>query len=236
MLSYFHNVFELPNPAKSFVIQKMLQGCQKLRASFDLRAPILPGHLKALKDVCHQVAPSIYVANMLQAIFSLCFFGFLRVGEITMDTQESANTLKFSDVCITGNAMTLTFRSFKHSAGRPFVLSITAQNQDICPLMLLTEYFKLRGSEEGPLFTMPGRMALTSHQFNTYLSDALAAAGILGHFKSHSFRIGAATYAATQGFFDEQIQLMGCWHSNTFKKYIRVASFDPSLLRQRTAV
>ena len=45
-------------------------------------------------------------------------------------------------------------------------------------------------------------------------------------YKGHSFRIGAATFAAECGFSDAQIRLMGRWQSDAFRKYIR----SPSLV------
>ena len=42
------------------------------------------------------------------------------------------------------------------------------------------------------------------------------------NYKSHSFRIGAATTAWAKGFSEEQIQQMGRWNSEAFKKYIRI--------------
>jgi len=46
-----------------------------------------------------------------------------------------------------------------------------------------------------------------------------------GRYKSHSFRIGAASLAAEQGLSDAQIWLMGRWKSNAFKQYIWINSF-----------
>jgi hypothetical protein len=43
----------------------------------------------------------------------------------------------------------------------------------------------------------------------------------LKNYKSHSFRIGAATTAWAKGFSEEQIQQIGRWNSEAFKKYIR---------------
>ena len=43
-------------------------------------------------------------------------------------------------------------------------------------------------------------------------------------YKGHSFRIGAATYAAEQGVSDDKIRHLGEWKSDAFKKYIRITS------------
>ena len=43
--------------------------------------------------------------------------------------------------------------------------------------------------------------------------------------KGHSFRIGAATTAASLGFTEDQIQRMGRWRSDAVKKYIRITIF-----------
>lgn len=40
-------------------------------------------------------------------------------------------------------------------------------------------------------------------------------------YKGHSFRIGAACYAADKGFSDAQIRALGRWKSDAFKVYIR---------------
>ena len=41
-------------------------------------------------------------------------------------------------------------------------------------------------------------------------------------YKGHSFRIGAATYAAEQVVSDDKIRHLGRWKSDAFKKYIRI--------------
>ena len=39
-------------------------------------------------------------------------------------------------------------------------------------------------------------------------------------YEGHSFRIGAASYAADRGFSDTQIRMLGRWKSNAFLSYI----------------
>ncbi len=50
-------------------------------------------------------------------------------------------------------------------------------------------------------------------------------------YKSHSFCIGAATFAADCGFSDTQIRLMGRWKSDASRKYIRMSNITTSSLR-----
>ena len=45
----------------------------------------------------------------------------------------------------------------------------------------------------------------------------------------HSFRIGAATFAAENGYSDAQIRLMGRWQSDVYRKYIRCPSLSSNI-------
>ena len=60
---------------------------------------------------------------------------------------------------------------------------------------------------------------------NSLVTDRLRAillsAGLPGDFSSHSFRIGAATSAASAGVPDRLIQVLDWWKSNAYKQYIR---------------
>ncbi|KAK2175933.1 hypothetical protein NP493_8g09036 [Ridgeia piscesae] len=59
--------------------------------------------------------------------------------------------------------------------------------------------------------------------FSSQLSACLSHAGYdPSLYKCHSFRICAATTAATRGYTDVQIQSMGRWRSAAFRRYIRI--------------
>ena len=79
-------------------------------------------------------------------------------------------------------------------------------------VMLANNFFWTSGSLIGPW------AFLLHHLFMCGLDPS--------RYKGHSFRIGAASYAADRGFSDAQIRMLGRWKSNAFLCYIRA----PSLL------
>ena len=75
----------------------------------------------------------------------------------------------------------------------------------------------------GALFTKQNKLAITRAQFSQTLRQVIKKSGFDdSRIKGHSFRIGAATTAASFGFTEDQIQRMGRWRSDAVKKYIRI--------------
>ena len=81
-----------------------------------------------------------------------------------------------------------------------------------------------------PLFVDFNGAVLTRHQFISYRHHLLCRLGVdTNKYSGHSFRIGAATSAASAGIEDHVIQSLGRWVSNCYTRYIRT---DPSILRE----
>jgi hypothetical protein len=78
-----------------------------------------------------------------------------------------------------------------------------------------------------PLFSLMDDLPL-SRQFAT--SQLRLSLSYLGsswkNYKSHSFRIGAATTAASMNIPEYQIQQMGRWHSKAFKNDVRIPTLN----------
>ena len=75
----------------------------------------------------------------------------------------------------------------------------------------------------GRFLTAQGK-SLTRHHFSLALTDIPANIGLsIQDFNTHSFRIGAATSAKQANVSDTNIQMLGYWHSNTYKRYICMA-------------
>ncbi|KAK3102234.1 hypothetical protein FSP39_009797 [Pinctada imbricata] len=167
-------------------------------------------------------------------MYLLAFYAFLRIGEITIKNGYSAHCIRrdnivfiFDDDHHKPSGFELSFHSFKHSTGKskPTLLIKSIQQPEFCPVDSLFKYCNLRDDSPGPLFMFMDGSPVTYNYFNQHLQLSLKWANLdCKVYKGHSFRIGAATTAAALGISDENIQIMGRWHSNAFKKYIRIPS------------
>ena len=74
-----------------------------------------------------------------------------------------------------------------------------------------------------PLFVNGTGTPLSQNFFISLLKHRLASIGLdQSLYSGHSFRQVAATSAATVGYSDYEIQLLGCWHSNAYRLYFDV--------------
>ena len=98
---------------------------------------------------------------------------------------------------------------------------IGAGKRDLCPVRALTQYLHVRGSTSGPLFLLSDGTPLHRQWLTSSIQSILAAAGVPGCYTGHSFRIGAATSAASRGLPDHLIKTLGRWSSDAYQLYIR---------------
>lgn len=222
-ISYAHRIKGFIDPTKAFIIKKLIQGASRLRPSADLRAPITKDILQKLVLSTSHTTLSIYHRQLFTAMYLLAFHAFLRIGEIATQKCNASNVIQYKDVNIVGQNLSITFYTFKHHKGPPVYISVPAQKSLFCPVWAMTNYLSQRGRQPGPLFILPGGFPVSKSFFQENLQRSLSWAGLSStSYKGHSFRIGAASTAALQGLSDEEIQRMGRWKSQAFKKYIRI--------------
>ena len=194
-----------------------------------VRLPITPAILGRLREVWVAV-PDRYDHIMLWAAASLCFFGFFRGGEITVQSAGAFDPkvhLAWGDVSVDGTVPPSKIRVFlKRSKtdqfGRGVEVFVGATGDALCPVQATVTYSSRRGASPGPFFRTDGGVPLSKARFVDGVRSALTEAGIATQgYSGHSFRIGAATAAASAGIQDSVIQQLGRWSSSAFLTYIR---------------
>lgn len=232
-IGYAHRLAGLPDPTHCASVRFALKGYSKLNPSCDNRLPITLPILQQLVSAFDYTISGMYHRKLMQAMCTTAFFGALRVGEISLSRKNDSNIIQLNQISFLQSvegktvSLRLTFRFYKHSdpAQPSEILLNRCLPVSVCPVTLTANFLSIRHAKQGPLFCWPDNSPVQRAHFVGELNRALAFCGLdSSHYKSHSFRIGAASWAAAQGFSDAQIRRFGRWKSNAFQKYIRTPS------------
>ena len=221
-----------PNICNMARLEQVLKGIKSIQAKSSkkpTRLPITPELLRKMRQVWMRGNGSGSWDNiMLWAASLLCFFGFLRSGEITVPTDAGFDEgvhLTFNDISVdcTENPQVIRVR-IKASKTDPFRVGadifIGRTDNDLCPVAAVLAFMALRGP--GPFFHFRDSKPLTRSHLVAKLKESIQAAGVnCAAYSGHSFRSGAATTAARQGIGDVTIQMLGRWKSSAYQLYIK---------------
>ena len=166
---------------------------------------------------------------MLWSAFTIAFYGFLRSSEFVASKCKqdvtTDSTLLISDVSVSHDSLDIHLSESKTDPFRKgHTLTLVATNSSTCPVTAFKKYISLRNNtpKDTPVFVFQSGTCLTRSNLTIMLRRLLTNAG---HdptvYSSHSFRIGAATTAATVGTPAWLIQTLGRWSSDCFKTYIQ---------------
>ena len=219
-LGFVHKLLIRPDPTNSMLVKKLLQGYRNLRGKKDNRLPITPSILISIIQASKNTIFNQFSRIRFIAMCSLAFHALLRVGEMT----DSHNNLSLNSVLMDDKFLMLKFFSYKHSAGNTSTHKIEASpSSGHCPVLAMKNYLDMRGKTPGPLFIVKNGNPVSREIFAEELRNALSFTGLQhARFTSHSFRIGAASYLASIGKSDLQIQRAGRWSSRAFMAYVRI--------------
>ncbi len=197
---------------KHFLIKKLLEGHRRYRPCKDSRLPVTIGLLSRLLHILPSTCTNLYEANLFRAMFTLAFWGLLRVSEFTQSRNKDLDrVISITDVRLdhSKKIVILVVRWSKtDQRGLSVTLRIGAQRQElICPYASLSCFLGIRPSISGPLFVHFDRSPVTRYQFSKVLEKALLLInGDNKRILSHSFRLGGATYLASLGKSEEDIK------------------------------
>ena len=180
------------------------------------RLPITPSILRHLHSVW-SAPPVAHDTCMLWAACCLGFFAFLRAGEFTCSSPSAyvPSMLSPQDIVINSRANTtflaVTLRSSKTDVfGAGHTLYIGSTGNCLCPVAAILAYLAIHPPGPGPLFLHESGQPLSRAGLVQSVRSALGSVGgDLSRFNGHSFRIGAASTAASVGIPDSLIQTLG---------------------------
>lgn len=215
-------------------LEQVIKGTKRMAArqgqTARPRLPITPDILSQLRRVWAS-NPKKFDFVMMWAASCLCYFGFLRAGEITVPSEAAYDKgahLNFADVAVDDvsnpRMIKVTIKASKTDPFRQGVdIFIGRTFNELCPVAAVLSYLARRGNNQGPLFRFEDGRLLTRDRFVTQVRLALSAAGInCRAYAGHSFRIGAATAAGRCGLPPATIKTLGRWSSSTYLLYIRL--------------
>lgn len=218
----------MPDPTQAFIVKKMCEGFRRLRSRLDSRIPILYDTLVQICTSLPSICNSPYEAKLFKAAYAVAFFGLFRVSELVADPAQPERGLRREDVSLhqLTNQTTVKIRlRISKASQRSASIFVPLQPflGPICPCTSLLQYLQLRPEPSDYFFCHINGKPLSRYQFGAILTKAITALDLPSkHYRTHSFRIGAATWLAKQGIPDATIQRMGRWSSQAFKKYIRL--------------
>jgi hypothetical protein len=188
---------------------------------------------------------------VLATAFALAFACFLRSGEFTYDVFDPELDLQRQDIIEQGETLMLRLKTSKTDQTRmgrflPVPRLAGAEYAHVCPTTLLrrllTDYPDL---PEAPLFSFSALKHSYNFDKKTVITDmrhVLDRSGcpmtIDGRtYTGHSFRRGAATWAARVGLTDSEIRHLGRWSLGSSQgscpRYIELRSCDIAAAAQR---
>lgn len=165
-----------------------------------------------------------YVDKLMISACTAAFFGFLRCGEFTVNTdiQDQAQ-LRIEDVAVDSVKVVLHLRQSKTDPFRKGInIHLHATRNQVCPVLALQEYLLLRVvKQSSALFVMEDGCPLSRKVFVANLKFVLQRIGMDdSKFNGHSLRIGAATTCAKLRMEDHLIKTLGRWSSDCYNRYI----------------
>ena len=163
-----------------------------------------------------------YVQILASTMLNVSFHALLRVGEYTAPTAIADSKILVTGVTVYRDQIWLKIMSPK-TAKESFQTAVVHKTSLVHdPYELLVDYLKIRVAGTASLFTLQDGLSVTRTWFREHVFSSGEMYSLpKGLYATHSCRAGGATYLASKGLSDGELQKRGRWTSNTFLKYIR---------------
>ena len=235
------------------VANKILKGHRRLKPCQEkVRKPItldlLTRILRQLNWVCD------HDSLVLATLFSVAFFGLLRLGDLTHPYNVLTSDIKFFPSLEQPEFVRIFLHKTKTSQFDGHTVILGRTTYDFCPVLLLRFIFQTyKPNNSSHFFCLSDKSQLHAALAVTCMRELVGNIGLNPmHYSGHSFRKGGGQQAANVKFPLHHIQELGSWKSQSFRLYFenteqrkaftakladsRLVSFKkPSKIRQQQA-
>ena len=219
---------------ESPTVQRLIRGIKRFYEE-QSRQPKLPITLSILQQLVGLSGDCSIISNaIIDAAEKVAWAGFLRCEEFTIGDKDKFDpAVHLTRACVdflpsfaNPTHVRLTLPASKTDPFRKGVTILIAAvpGQPTCAVAALKQLFTIYPlSPSAPLFADANGNPLTCSHFISTLKSRLATLGFDSSlYSGHSFRRGAATSAASAGYSDYELQLLGQWRSDAYKLYIDI--------------
>ncbi|XP_054680085.1 uncharacterized protein LOC129205816 isoform X2 [Grus americana] len=214
-LSFISRMVDHSDPLQDPVICNMISRLKcRTGPSNDKYTPVTVEVLRSLLGTLESVCCSPYDCVLFRAMFTVAFFGALRIEEMVTNHQNivQPELLYLSDLQLTERSANLCLRTSHMGQERYLIQLRLSKEMWVCPVEALRIYVAARPQGEGPLFVRSDSMAVTKREFLTVFRHALGLAGLPpNQYGVHSFWLGTVVTAASHGYSDEAINRIARW-------------------------
>ena len=217
-----------------FLISAMTRACRLKNDRVHNKIPIKRNMLKLLLYQLSQVyGDQPYLYYLYKAMFTVAYYGLLRISEI--ENTPSGHAVKAKDVHVGRNKnklMLVLHTSKRHTKGnKPQIIKICSEKSEssvppiYCPFKSVQDYLqvhKTRASVYEHFFIFRDRTPVGATAFRAALKKVIKAAGLQSNlYSSHCFRAGRMTDMMNMGVPLDVIKKIGRWKSNAVFTYMR---------------
>ena len=190
--------------------------------------------LSKILQVCHH----LHHTPVFQALYSFCFFSFLRLSNVlphSVAKFDPSRHLCRADVIFGHSKAVIIIKWSKTLQDRCKTTSVAIPalgQSPLCPVVAIRAMFQLFPADvDSPLFQIPvagSLVPLTDSIARKHLKQVSTALALAKPLTFHDFRRAGASWAFQHGVPLQNIQAQGTWTSQCVWRYVHTSSSGPS--------
>ncbi len=181
--------------------------------------------------------------TVMWAVSILAFFTLARKSNLVAKRVGIGcdKQLTRGDIVVAQNCLLVKFRwskTIQYGERQIITPVLGIKNSKLCPVRAYKRMLKqVPGPASQAAFVFPtdsGNIPVTYAQFQSFLRHSLQNIGVdASKYSSHSFRRGGASWAFQCGLDPELVQVLGDWHSDSYRNYRCLSMRDKMLMASK---